>query len=301
MYALPETDKTMINLYGTGVAMVTPFEADGSVDFAALKKLTRHLIDNKVEYLVVMGTTGESATLNKEEKRKIFDTVLQENQGAVPVIAGMGGNNTMELIEGFKTFNFDGISAVLSVSPYYNKPNQAGIRAHYNAVADASPLPVILYNVPGRTGSNMTAETTLALAEHQNIIAMKEASGNLEQCMEIIRNRPKDFFVLSGDDALTLPFLSMGMDGVISVIANAYPRNFSEMVRMGLGGNFKAARELHYALLPMMTEIFADGSPGGIKEIMDYLGLCGTHVRLPLANVNANVQSKLIELAKNYK
>ncbi|MDX5320388.1 MAG: 4-hydroxy-tetrahydrodipicolinate synthase [Bacteroidota bacterium] len=290
----------MINLYGTGVAMVTPFNSDGSVDYPALKKLTRHLIDNKVEYLVVMGTTGESATLSKEEKRQIFDTVLEENGGAVPVIAGMGGNNTNELTQSLQDFNFDGISAVLSVSPYYNKPNQMGIRAHYTAVADASPLPVILYNVPGRTGSNMTAETTLSLAEHQNIVAMKEASGNFEQCMEILRHRPKDFFVLSGDDALTLAFLSLGMDGVISVIANAYPRNFSELVRMGIGGNFKAARELHYPLLGMMNEIFADGSPGGIKEILNHLGICGTHVRLPLANVNAKVQANLLAMAKEY-
>ncbi|MBI1222902.1 MAG: 4-hydroxy-tetrahydrodipicolinate synthase [Bacteroidetes bacterium] len=290
----------MINLYGTGVAMVTPFEADGSVDYAALRMLTRHLVDNKIEYLVVMGTTGESATLSSDEKRKIFDTVLDENKGAIPVIAGMGGNNTAELLNGFKQFNFDGISAILSVSPYYNKPNQAGISAHYTALADASPLPVILYNVPGRTGSNMTAETTLALAEHKNIVAMKEASGNMEQCMEILRHRPNDFYVLSGDDALTLPLLSMGMDGVISVIANAYPRNFSELVRMALGGNFKAARELHYGLLGMMNEIFADGSPGGIKEILNHLGICGTHVRLPLMNVNPSVRAKLIALAKSY-
>jgi len=290
----------MINLYGTGVAMVTPFNSDGSVDFPALKKLTRHLIDNQIEYLVVMGTTGESATLSASEKRQIFDTVLAENQGAIPVIAGMGGNNTQELLEGFKSFNFDGITAVLSVSPYYNKPNQVGIKAHYTAVADASPLPIILYNVPGRTGSNMTASTTLSLAEHANIIAMKEASGNFEQSMEIIRHRPKDFYVLSGDDALTLPFISMGMDGVISVMANAYPRNFSEMVRMAIGGNFKAARELHYGLLDSMNEIFADGSPAGVKEILQHLNICGTHVRLPLANVNEEVKARLISLAKAY-
>lgn len=290
----------MINLYGTGVALVTPFKPDGSIDLPALKKLTRHLIDNQIEYLVVLGTTGEVATLNKEEKRQIFDTVLEENQGAIPVIAGMGGNNTAEIVSGLKTFNFDGISAVLSVSPYYNKPNQAGIQAHYSAVADSSPLPVILYNVPGRTGSNMTAETTLKLAEHKNIIAMKEASGNFEQCMEILRYRPSDFYVLSGDDALTLPLLSLGMDGVISVMANAYPRNFSEMVRMALGGNFKAARELHYALLGMMNEIFADGSPGGIKELLNHLEICGTGLRLPLANVNSSVKTKLIQLAKTY-
>lgn len=291
----------MINLYGTGVAMVTPFNTDGSVDFPALKKLTRHLIDNQIEYLVVMGTTGETATLSSDEKRKIFDTVLEENAGALPVIAGIGGNHTQELVGTLKSFSMEGISAVLSVSPYYNKPNQAGVRAHYTALADASPLPIILYNVPGRTGSNMSAETTLQLAEHQNIIAMKEASGNFEQCMEILRNRPSDFYVLSGDDALTLPFLSLGMDGVISVMANAFPRNFSEMVRMGIGGNFKAARELHYALLPMMNEIFADGSPGGIKEILNQLGICGTHVRLPLANVNENVKRRLLEMATKYQ
>lgn len=291
----------MINLYGTGVAMVTPFHKDGSIDYPALKKLTRHLIDNRIEYLVVMGTTGETATLSYQEKRQVFDTVLEENAGKIPVVAGIGGNHTLEITDTLKSFNFDGISAVLSVSPYYNKPNQTGIRTHYTAVADASPLPVILYNVPGRTGSNMTAETTLNLAEHKNIIAMKEASGNFEQCMEILRNRPADFFVLSGDDALTLAFLSLGMDGVISVMANAYPRNFSEMVRMGLGGNFKAGRELHYALLPMMLEIFADGSPGGIKELLKHLGICETGVRLPLANVSETVKGRLLEMAGVYE
>ena len=288
----------MINLKGTGVAMVTPFTTDGNVDYTALRKLTRHLVDNKVEYLVVMGTTGESATLNREEKREVLDVVLDENHGRLPIILGVGGNNTAEVTSTLKSFDLNGISAILSVSPYYNKPNQEGIFRHYSAVADASPLPVILYNVPGRTGSNVSAATTLRLAEHANIIATKEASGNLEQCMEILKNRPDGFFVLSGDDALTLPFLSMGMDGVISVIANAYPRNFSEMVRMGLNGNFKAARELHYMLFDLMTTIFADGSPGGIKEILKYMDICETGVRLPLANVREDVRTKLIELAK---
>lgn len=290
----------MMNLKGTGVAMVTPFLKTGEIDFPSLRKITNHLIDNKIEYLVVLGTTGETATLSKEEKRQVLDTVIDENNGRIPVIVGIGGNNTAEIVSTLKNHDMSGISGVLSVSPYYNKPNQNGIKAHYQAVADASPLPVILYNVPGRTGSNMTAATTLALAEHPNIIAMKEASGNFEQCMEILKNRPDGFYVLSGDDALTLPFLSLGMDGVISVIANAYPRNFSELVRMGLGGNFKAAREYHYALLNMMQEIFADGSPGGIKEIMHYLDLCETHVRLPLANVNDKVKNNLLSFAQNY-
>lgn len=290
----------MIHLKGTGVAMVTPFASDGLVDIPALKKLTRHLIDNRVEYLVVMGTTGESATLTRDEKRRIFDAVLEENSGALPVIAGIGGNHTQEVCDNLQSFDFGGINGVLSVSPYYNKPNQAGIVAHYTAVADASPKPVILYNVPGRTGSNMKAETTLRLAEHQNIIAMKEASGNFEQCMEIMKHRPDGFYVISGDDALTLPLLSLGMDGVISVIANAYPRPFSEMVRMGLAGNFKAARELHYPLYDLMLQIFADGSPGGIKELLKHLGICETSVRLPLANVSDDVKNALLTSARKY-
>ncbi len=289
-----------MNLSGTGVAVVTPFLPDGAIDWSSLEKITNHLVNNRVEYLVVMGTTGESVTLSKKEKEDVFAKTREFNAGRVPYIAGIGGNNTAEVVEQIKSFNYDGVQAVLSVAPYYNKPNQSGIIRHYQAIADVSPVPVILYNVPGRTGMNMKAETTLELAEHPNIIAMKEASGNFEQCMEIIRNKPEGFQVLSGDDAITLPLISLGVTGVISVIANAYPRDFSEMVRMALGGNFKAARDYHYRLLNLMTTIFADGSPGGIKEIMNELGLCGTTVRLPLDNVSPAVKNRLIELTKSY-
>ncbi len=287
-----------LNLWGTGVAMVTPFTKEGAVDISALKKLTNHLIDNGIDYLVVMGTTGESATLSQSEKAEIHATIKNENQGRLKYVAGLGGNNTLELVDQFKKFDYDGVDAILSVSPYYNKPNQAGIIQHYTALADASKRPIILYNVPGRTGSNMTAETTLRLAEHPNIAGMKEASANFDQIMEIMRNKPDGFDVISGDDALTLPLLGVGLDGVISVVGNAFPQKFSEMVREGLSGNFVAARLLHYELLPMMQAIFADGSPGGIKEVLNHLGICGTTVRLPLANVNEQVKEKLISLAQ---
>lgn len=280
--------------------MVTPFLGNGAIDFESLKKLTNHLIQNQIEYLVVLGTTGESATLSKEEKKEVYEKVKEYNNGQLPYVAGIGGNSTSEVLETIKGFNFDGVDAVLSVSPYYNKPTQSGIIKHYEAIADASPKPIVLYNVPGRTGGNMTAETTLKLAEHKNIIAMKEASGNFDQIMEIYRNKPEGFQLISGDDALTLPLLSCGLDGVISVIGNAYPRDFSEMVRQALGGNYKSSRELHYKLLPIIQAIFADGSPGGIKEILAQMGIGGTTVRLPLDNVNTSVKEQILSLAKAY-
>lgn len=280
--------------------MVTPFTTAGEVDFAALEKITEFLIAGKVEYLVMLGTTGETATLTKAEKLQVVATIKEVNNGRVPLVIGIGGNNTQEIQDNIKEFDFTGIEAVLSVSPYYNKPNQQGIIAHYTAIADASPRPVILYNVPGRTGSNITAITTLQLAKHPNIIGTKEASGNFEQCMHIIKNRPDGFLVISGDDALTLPLMGAGMDGVISVIANAYPDDFSEMVRKANDGDFETARKLHYKLLDLSITIFADGSPGGIKEIMQHMGLCTNYVRLPLAPVGEEVKNKLLELAKGY-
>lgn len=282
---------------GTGVAIVTPFNSNEEIDFAGLGKVTEHIINGKCEYIVVLGTTGESVTLTKDEKKQVADTIKRVNNGRVPLVIGIGGSNTREVLDYISHFDFTGFDAVLSVSPYYNKPNQQGIINHYTAIADASPLPIILYNVPGRTGVNMTAATTLKLAQHKNIIAMKEASGNFEQCMQIIKNKPEGFLVISGDDAITLPLVAAGMDGVISVIANAYPADFSEMVRLALAGNFDAARKLHYKLLDHSITIFADGSPGGIKEILNHLNLCGTAVRPPLANVSAEVKTKLLELA----
>lgn len=285
---------------GTGVAIVTPFKANNEVDFEGLENVTNHIINGKCEYIVILGTTGETATLNKQEKQQVVDTIKRVNNGRVPLVMGIGGNNTAEILETIAHFDFTGFDAVLSVSPYYNKPNQQGLIHHYTAIADACPVPVILYNVPGRTGSNMTAATTLTLAKHPNIIGMKEASGNMEQCMAIIKNKPDDFLVISGDDALTLPLIGAGMDGVISVIANAYPADWSEMVRLALAGDFVAARKLHYKLLDLSITIFADGSPGGIKELLNYMNICGTHVRLPLYPVNDEVKNKLLEMAKNY-
>lgn len=285
---------------GTGVAIVTPFKANNEVDFEGLENVTNHIINGKCEYIVILGTTGETATLNKQEKQQVVDTIKRVNNGRVPLVMGIGGNNTAEILETIAHFDFTGFDAVLSVSPYYNKPNQQGLIHHYTAIADACPVPVILYNVPGRTGSNMTAATTLTLAQHPNIIGMKEASGNMEQCMAIIKNKPDDFLVISGDDALTLPLIGAGMDGVISVIANAYPADWSEMVRLALAGDFVAARKLHYKLLDLSITIFADGSPGGIKELLNYMNICGTHVRLPLYPVNDEVKNKLLDMAKSY-
>jgi len=285
---------------GTGVAVVTPFTSSGEVDFPALEKIIQHLINGKVEYLVVLGTTGESVTLSKDEKKKIYHFFAEKAAGKIPLVAGIGGNNTSEVVETIKHFDFTGYEGILSVSPYYNKPNQQGIYLHYKAVAESTDKPVILYNVPGRTGANMTAETTLRLAhDFKNFVAMKEASGNFDQCMEIIKNKPKDFLVISGDDAYTLPFISIGMQGVISVIANAYPLKFSHMVRTALAGDFINAANDHYDLLEAMKLIFADGSPGGIKVLLEAMNLCGGNVRLPLAPVSDSVKQKLLAAMKN--
>ena len=282
-------------LRGTGVALVTPFKQDESIDFDGLKKLVRHQIDNGTNYLVIMGTTGESPCISASEKQAIIDCVKTENNGQLPLVLGLGGNNTYALMDAFKQQDFDGISAVLSVSPYYNKPNQKGIVSHYTMLADVSPRPIMLYNVPGRTGSNIGVEATLELAQHANILGTKEASGNFAQCMEIIQHKPKDFAVISGDDAFTLPFIAMGMQGVISVIANAYPKQFSQMIQHCLNNEFESAKPLHYQLLDAMNLIFADGSPGGIKVILNALGICETTVRKPLHQVSDSVREKLLK------
>lgn len=285
-------------LRGTGVALVTPFNKDNSIDYDGLKKLVNHLVDNGVDYLVILGTTGESPTISKQDKQSILETIRTENNGRLPLVLGIGGNHTLEIAETIKYQDLDGITAILSVSPYYNKPNQQGIIKHYTYLADVSTLPIILYNVPGRTGSNISTETTLKLAEHPNILGTKEASGNFTQCMDILKNRPANFAVISGDDALTHPFLALGMDGVISVIANAYPRTFSDMVRLGLEGKFKEALPLHNQLLDAMNLIFADGSPGGIKVLLEAMGICGTTVRMPLHDVSDKVRQALLDTMK---
>jgi 4-hydroxy-tetrahydrodipicolinate synthase len=283
---------------GTGVALVTPFNSDYSIDFDGLKKLVQHQLNNGTDYLVIMGTTGESPTITKAEKQALIDCVKTENNAKLPLILGIGGNNTLDVKEAIQNQNLDGISAILSVSPYYNKPNQQGIINHYTMLADAAPCPIVLYNVPGRTGSNIGVEATLKLAEHPNILGTKEASGNFNQCMEIIKHRPDNFAVISGDDGYTLPFISMGMDGVTSVIANAYPKEFGQMVHFALESKFEEARKLHYQLLDAMNLIFADGSPGGIKVILNALDICGTTVRMPLADVSEAIKKSLLSSTK---
>jgi 4-hydroxy-tetrahydrodipicolinate synthase len=279
---------------GTGVALVTPFNADFSIDFPSLEKVINHCIEGKLEYLVVLGTTGEGPTLNKEEKKQVFKFVAEKANGRIPLVAGIGGNDTREVVEAMQTFDTTGYSAILSVSPYYNKPNQEGIYLHYMELAKVTPLPIIIYNVPARTGMGISAATTLRLANaSQKFIAVKEASGNAEVFMDILKDAPSHFSVISGDDNLTLPFLAMGMTGVISVIAQAFPHQFSNMVRLGLAGKFEEARAIHFKLYDIMKTIFADGSPGGVKVLLNQQGLCQNIVRLPLAPVNKEVEAKL--------
>jgi 4-hydroxy-tetrahydrodipicolinate synthase len=280
---------------GTGVALVTPFSENKEVDFASLGKLIDYCINGGVEYLVSLGTTGESVALSKEEKKEVLAFTVKHNAGRVPLVAGFGGNSTHQLLTEIESANFYGVDAILSVSPYYNKPTQAGIIAHYEAVATAAPRPVILYNVPGRTGANMTAETTIALSKVDNIIGIKEASGNFGQCMQIVKNTPKEFLKISGDDNFTLPLLSLGFDGVISVSGQGFPKIFSEMVRLGLRMNFEKAKELHYSLVDVTDMLFAEGNPGGIKEILALAGICRTDMRLPLVNVSKLLRTKLSE------
>ncbi|MDQ3192599.1 MAG: 4-hydroxy-tetrahydrodipicolinate synthase [Bacteroidota bacterium] len=276
-------------LKGTGVAIVTPFHENGNIDFNALTKLVNHIITGGVDYLVILGTTGETAVLTKDEKLAVVNHVIEITAKRVPLVLGLGGNNTQEIVNCMKIFDFENIDAILSVSPYYNKPIQEGIFRHYQMIAGAAPVPVILYNVPGRTGSNVTAETTLRLAEVPNIIGIKEASGNLEQAMQIINNRPKGFLVISGDDALTLPLMACGGDGVISVVANAFPKLFSDLVKHCIKGDFAAARKNHYKLLNFTQYLFAEGNPGGVKAALKILGITQDFMRLPLYGVSDNM------------
>ena len=281
-------------LKGTGVAIVTPFTKKGDIDEKALRKLVQHLIKGKVEYIVVLGTTGESVTLSKDEKKKVIDIIVSENNKKLPLVLGVGGNNTQHVLNDLKTFNLSDFTAILSVSPYYNKPSQEGIYQHYKAIAEVSPLPIILYNVPGRTSSNIQWQTTIRLAnDFKNIIGIKEASGNVEQIMKIIYHKPKNFLVISGDDNLTLPLIAAGADGVISVVANAYPKKFSDMVRYALKGDFEKARKEHYSLMFFTEQLFADGNPGGIKFALSEMGIIQPYLRLPLVLPNKQVQSEI--------
>jgi 4-hydroxy-tetrahydrodipicolinate synthase len=280
---------------GLGVAMVTPFNSDGSVDYLGLEKLTNHLVDGGVNYLVVMGTTGENPTINNEEQQAILQKIKEVNARRLPIVFGIGGNSTAAVVERLKSENLEGVDGILCVSPYYNKPSQEGIYQHYKAVSDATPLPVIMYNVPGRTGSLVSAETTLRIAQLTNIVCTKEASGSLDICMDVIRGAPEDFGVISGDDNYTMPYIAAGMQGVISVLGNAYPKEFSQMVNYALDGDFKNAKHLHYKLLPLMKAIFMDGNPGGVKYILNKLGICQNEFRLPVVPVNKTTEKVLDE------
>ena len=286
---------------GTGVAIVTPFKADKSVDYNALEKLVNHLIDGGIEYIVVQGTTGESVTLTNEEKKETLVFIQKVNNGRLPIVLGIGGNCTATVVKTLKSTDLTGVDAILSVSPYYNKPTQEGIYQHYKAVSEASTLPIILYNVPGRTSSNVLPATTLRLArDFKNIIAVKEASGNLEQCMTIIQNKPEGFLVISGDDAITLPFIASGGDGVISVIANAFPKGFSGMVRAALADDMITARKLHYKYFEMIHYLFVEGNPAGVKAALKEQNVTGDDVRLPLVNVSEETYNKIKQLITTY-
>ena len=285
------------NFKGTGVAIVTPFTSKGNIDNKGLKKLVNHLINSNVDYIVALGTTGEAATLNKEEKKEVVQLVLEYSNERVPVVLGLGGNNTSEVCNDFKLYDFKNISAILSVSPFYNKPNQKGIVEHYKQISNVSPVPIILYNVPSRTGSNLNSDTTLQLAnEFKNIRAIKEASGNIEQCMRIIANKPKNFELISGDDNLTFPLMACGAGGVISVAAMVYPDKFSTMINHCLKGEFQKALKLHYQIMPVTDLLFADGNPGGVKEALNILGICEPYLRLPLYAPNKHVVESLKKL-----
>ena len=287
----------MDKIKGTGVALVTPFNRNKSVDYAALEKLLNHVIFGGVDYLVVMGTTGESISLSKDEKTEIIDFCKKINNGRLPIVLGIGGNNTNQVLFDIKSINLDGIDALLSVSPFYNKPTQEGIYHHYKLIAEASPIPVILYNVPGRTSSNINSETTLRLAtDFENIVAIKEASGDLDQIMSIIKNKPANFLVLSGDDALTLPMIYMGAEGVISVIGQSHPKDFTDMVSNAISGNNNLANQLHYKLYDLYKPIYAEGNPVGIKACLELLKICTSDVRLPLIEASANVKNELKNL-----
>lgn len=284
------------------MAIVTPFDNNGKVDSAALSAIVKHLHTGKVEYIVVLGTTGESVTLSKEEKKTVMDTVIKANGKKLPLVLGIGGNNTQEVIDTIRSTDLKPFEAILSVAPYYNKPSQEGYYQHFKAISRSTKKDIILYNVPGRTGSNVTWETQVRIAKDcKNIIATKEASGNMEQVMKVIKNKPKDFLVLSGDDSLTLPIIAAGGHGVISVVANAFPKDFSEMVRLSLKHKFTEAQKLHYKLIDITDQLFADGNPGGIKFALSVLKKCKPYVRLPLCEPNDKVKQTLTDLIKNYK
>lgn len=285
---------------GTGIAIVTPFHEDGTIDWKSFSNLIEFWIKGKVEYLVALGTTGESATIHGEEKQEVFSFVAKEVAGRLPLVAGIGGSDTNEVVSWFKKFDLTGYDAILSVSPAYNKPNQEGIFQHYKALDAATPLPIIMYNVPSRTGMNVTGETQVRIAkECKNIFATKEASGDFAQINYIIKNKPDDFMVISGDDPITLSMIAAGAEGLISVVANAYPKEYSDMVRLCLAGKFNEATPLHYKYLDIIASMFTDGSPSGVKAYLNEMGLCNNTVRLPVWQVSDKHLQKIKDLMKS--
>lgn len=281
-------------LIGTGVALVTPFKKDFSIDFQAMERIVNHCIDGGIDYLVVLGTTAESVTLSETEKQQVIDKIIEVNNNRLPLVLGIGGNNTHKVVEELKTRDLSAFDAVLSVSPYYNKPSQEGIYQHFKAVAQASPKPIILYNVPGRTSSNMLPKTVIRLAnDFENIVAIKEAAGDIVQAMQLIKDKPKDFLVISGDDMVTLPMVLAGGAGVISVIGEGFPKEFSDMVRFGLDRKVDEAYELHYKIAPAIDLIFAEGNPVGIKAVFEALNLSTATVRLPLVEATDSLKRQI--------
>lgn len=290
----------MQSLIGTGVALITPFKSDFSVDTLALKRIVKYQINNGINYLVVMGTTAENATLSEEEKQVVIDTVIEANNNQLPLVIGIGGNDTIKIIEEIKTRDLSAFSAILSVSPYYNKPTQEGIYQHFKAISKAAPIPVILYNVPGRTASNMLPATVIRLAtDFDNIIGIKEAAGDIVQAMKLIQHKPEGFLVISGDDMITLPMVLAGGSGVISVIAEGFPKQFSDMVQFGLKRKVDEAYKLHYQIADAIDMIFEQGNPAGIKEVFKAMNLCENTVRLPLVTVDENLANRIAKFVKN--
>lgn len=282
---------------GTGVALVTPFRKQETIDFSKLESLINNIIEGGVDYIVALGTTSEAATMTDTERHALQDFIVESVGGRCPIMLGLGGNNTLAVRDAIANTNFDGISGILSVAPYYNKPNQRGLAQHFKQIADASPVPVIIYNVPGRTGVNIQAETTLQLAnECSNIVGIKEASGNINQVMQILRNKPDNFLVISGDDSLTYPMMTMGASGVISVMANALPKEMSQMVKFALKGDQKKALPLHFRMLPLMNAIFDEGNPTGIKALLEIQGQIGNTLRMPLVKASKQLYNKLSAL-----
>ncbi len=291
---------TLPAFYGTGIAIVTPFDEKGNIDYASFERLIEFWVGGGVEYLVVLGTTGESATIHGSEKQDVFSFVSKQVNGRLPLVAGIGGNDTRRVMADMQAFELTGYDAILSVSPYYNKPNQEGIYQHYKAIDAVSPRPIIIYNVPGRTGQSMTAETQLRIARDcKNVFATKEASGNMDLIQQLLRQKPADFLVISGDDPITLPLISAGAVGVISVVANAYPADFSNMVRLCLQGKFEAARPIHEKYQEVIASMFAEGSPSGVKAYLSEMGLCQNQFRLPVWPVSEAHLQKIRSLMRS--